>query len=914
MIDAPIESRRLIGRTAELAALHECRRELSRRRGRVVLVGGPAGIGKSRLLREFCRAIGGGRAPILIRTECIERGDATFEPIRNIVAGLTGGADAAFDEAVHDALERGTFFRSISSIVRSASEKRAIVICIEDIHWADPTTLEFLAFLATRIVTDRILIVATYRDDEIEATPASPVAAALARLFRASTVERIALRPLDEKEMLVLVDSALSIRERPPESAVRRVVARAEGNPFYAEELLETLLDGGGSDDLPHSIEGMVLERFAALDEDERRVVQYGAVLGYRFDPDLLREILPIEEGTLARALRHACERNLVVEEPGAQLRFRFRHALTHEAIAGRMLEFEARPLHARVAQLLESLPETSRRPGEIAYHWWKAKDPARAVGANEAAGDAAMSVHAYGDAVTLYERALALASEREDRTRLYSRAGTAESVQGHQLGAIAYFEQALTLELEAKRFSNAAQLVRRIAGRLVYAGEEGKARARLETFLRSYRSELTKVDSLLVEGWPILIDLGGGGVRAWRERLLNSDASSHASGKEVWELLLLEINAHASVGDHNAWNDSVERMRPYMENGGAFERALSMMAVALTAAHDGTDAARAAQTLEDVHAYCERSGLESLRKYISTCDAFHRYLHGDVQGARTAAHLGLFDPDDTNQRTNLAVIGPLVGLDLEDAELIALAADETLSAAIRRDGCLNSTALAAAGIAGRLRSLGRDAEAADICERAVEHIETLFGAQFVLPIAARCISTTRARERIEDLLESVEDGDRSGRATRGFVRAIFAHRDGRADARDQAMAAAQEYGALGWSLLQAQALELAGEISMAAEIYMRCGSLHAARRLKRGRAGVAFGQHTLSQIPALSPREREVAAAVAAGLGNLEIAERLGLSVKTVEKHLARIYARLGLRSRAQLGAFIGNELRERA
>jgi DNA-binding NarL/FixJ family response regulator len=913
MIDPPIESRRFIGRTAELAALHECRRELSRRRGRVVLVGGPAGIGKSRLLREFCRTIGGGRAPVLVRTECIERGDATFEPIRTIVAGLTGGADAAFDEAVHDALERGTFFRSIARIVRTASEKRAIVICIEDIHWADPTTLEFLAFLGARIATDRILIVATYRDDEIEASPASPVASALARLFRVSTAERIALRPLDEKEMLVLVDSALSARERPSDSAVRRVVARAEGNPFYAEELLENLLDGGPSENLPHSIEGMVLERFAALREDERTIVQHGAVLGYRFDPDLLRAILPIEETALARALQHACERNLIIEEPDAQLRFRFRHALTHEAIAGRMLEFEARPLHARVAQLLESLPEASRRPGEIAYHWWKAKDPGRAVAANEAAGDAAMSVHAYGDAVTLYERALALASERENLTRLLSRAGMAESVQGHQLSAIAYFEQALTLELEAKHFSNAAQLVRRIAGRLVYAGEEGKARARLGSFLQSYRSELTEVDALLVEGWPILIDLGGGGVRSWRARLLQSGASSYASGKEAWELLLLEVNAHASVGNLAAWHDAIERMRPYMESGGAFERALSMMAVALTAAHDGSDAVLAAQSLEDVHAFCERSGLESLRRYVATCDAFHRYLHGDVQGARKAVQLGLSDPDDTNQRTNLAVIGPLVGLDLDDGELIALAADPSLAAAIVRDGCLNSTALTAAGIASRLRSLGRDAEAAEICERAVEHVETLFGAQFFLPIAARCVSTSRARERIEALMETVADGDRSGRATCTMVRAIFSHRDGRSDARRLAIAAAVEYASLDWPLLHAQALELAGDVSNASEIYLRCGSLHAARRLTRTRVTGAFGTAALP-LPALTPREHEVAAAVAAGFGNLEIAERLGLSVKTVEKHLARIYARLGLRSRAQLGAFVGNELRERA
>jgi len=912
MSDAPLGSRPFIGRTAELASLHGFRRDLARRQGRVVLVGGPAGIGKSRLLAEFCGAIGGGRAPILVRTECIERGGLTFEPVRGIVAGVAGAA--ILDEVAQDALERGTFFRSIERILDTAARKRSVVICIEDLHWADPATLEFLAFLAPRIVSERILVVATYRDDEVEAQPASAAAAALARIARAPATRRVALRPFDETEMLALVDSAVSALKRPAAKTLRRVIARAEGNPFYAEELLKGLLAGAPPAALPQSIEAVVLERVATLDEQARSILQNAAILGYRFDPELLRAILPVDDATLLRALRDARELNLVVEEAQMQLRFRFRHALTHEAIARRMLEFEARPLHARVALLLESLPEASRRLGEIAYHWWKAMDRERALAASEAAGDAAMNLHAYGDAGTFYERALGLAGERDEQSRLCARAAMAASVQGDQTGAIDFYERALELELESERFHNAGDLVRRIAGRLVYAGREAEARARLEAFLRAHRAQLAEVEALLVEGWPILIDLGGGGVRVWRERLMRTDAPASAGREDAWGLLLLEVNAHAAVGDVAAWRDSLERLRPFTLAGSAIDRAFSLLACAITAAYDGADGAFARASLKETHEFCERSGLESVQKYVYACDAFDRYLHGDVRGAQGAAHLALADPDDVNQRTNMMVVGSLIGFDRDDDDLIALASDDALLHALERDDFSNSTALSAAGVARRLRALGRDLEAAQILERAVERLETLFAAQFLLPIAARYVSTARARERIEELLGTLHHDDVSGHATRAMVRAVFAARDRVPECSALAFCAAEGYAALDWPLLQAQALELGGDAAGARELYMRCVSLRQVRRLTRNAAGEALGADVLPVLPALSNRERQVATYVAAGLGNIEIASRLDLSVKTVETHLSRIYARLGLRSRAQLASYMTNEARAEA
>jgi DNA-binding NarL/FixJ family response regulator len=569
--------------------------------------------------------------------------------------------------------------------------------------------------------------------------------------------------------------------------------------------------------------------------------------------------------------------------------------------------------LHARIALLLESLPERPSRLGEIAYHWWKARNRECAVAANEAAGDAAMNLHAYGDAATFYERALALAADPEVQSRLCARAGGAASVQGDQPGAIGFYERALALELEAKRFWSASEIVRRIAGRLVYAGRDAEARARLEAFLRAYRAQLSDVDALLVEGWPMLIDLGGGGVRAWRERLVRSGARAAEGSKDAWGLLLLEVNANAALGDVAAWRASLDRLRPFALTGSAADRAFSLLAFGLSAAYDGSDAAFARLSLRETHEFCERNGLESFQKYVYACDAFDRYLHGDVRGAQGAAHLALADPDDANQRTNMAVVGPLIGRECDDADLLALANDDALLGALEREDCPNSTALAAAGVALRFRALARDDEAARVLERALEALQTLFGAQLLLPLAARFVTTSRARERIEELCDALYDDDRSGQATCAMVRAVFAARDRAPERVDLAQRAAQWYAALDWPLLQAQALELGGDSAAARELYMRCGSPRQVRRLTRGDTTVPAAD-ALPALPALSLRERQVAAAVAAGLGNVEIAARLGVSVKTIESHLSRIYARLGLRSRVHLATYMANEARVKA
>jgi DNA-binding CsgD family transcriptional regulator len=906
MIVPPLGSRSFLGRDGELAVLHARRRELAQRRGSVVLIDGPAGIGKSRLLAEFCRTMSGGRAPVLVRSECLQFGALPFGPIREIVNALVANGTAELDAVAENALERGALFHSIERLIRTASRKRAIVACIEDLHWADPATLDFMAHLAAHIATDRVAIFATYRDEEIALRPEA--AEAIARVTRASTTHRVSLRALDAATMTELLDCAAADRPKLARKVVREIVSRAEGNPFFAEELLKGTIDARSSEELPLSIKAIVLGRFAALSAADRKVLSHAAVLGYRFDPDLLGAIFPPKGVTVEAALRHGVRQHLIVEEPGMQLRFRFRHALTHEAIGHEMLEYETRPLHARVAERLESLPDAQGRIGEIAYHWWKANDP-RAVAANEAAAEAAIALHAYADAERFYGRALGLAADPDAQSRLSTRAAFAASLQGDQELSLSYYERALNIDLAAKRFDEAGRIVRRIAGRLVYAGREADARARLQSFLLEYGALLSEVDALLVEGWPLLVELGGGGVRTWRERLMRSEAAAAAKGQPEWELLLLEVHAHADVGEVAAWHDAIERLRARSESMGPAERAWSLMMIGLTAAYMGVDEAYARAALNETHAYCEQKGLLSMRKYVAACDAFERYLHGDIRGAQAASQVALEGSSDLNQRANMAVVGPFIGLDVDDAGLIALAMDDELVALLRAGITSHSLALAAGGVAANFLALGRADEASTLLEEAVIALETTFGAQFVLPLAARHVDLPRARDAMEALLSLVAADDEAGLATRAMVEAIFAARDRATGYEALAAIAIERYANLKWPLLQAAALELTGETAAARRIYMRSGSLRHARRLTRGsqhedRAADESGARVM-----LTAREREIAASVAAGFGNTQIATRLGLSVKTVESHLSRIYARLGFRSRAQLAAYIANE-----
>jgi predicted ATPase len=366
-----------------------------------VLIAGEAGIGKTRLLSHFLRRTGEGRARRLATAECLEHAPQALGPIRSLLRSLgvsaTGQApDVASalaqlapneDVARLPVLEKSELFGALAAVLRSLADDRATILSIEDVHWADAATLEFLAFLAPRIAGSRLLIVATYRSDEVEANEA--LRSSLARMTRESTVRRIDLRALGPSDFRALLAGALDGHAPVTAATLREIEVRAEGNPFFGEELLKSAIERGeGSQQsgIPLSIRTSILERLAVLTDEERRVIARAAVLGVRFSPSLLARSLDLDIEEIIPTLRRARDLNIIVEDDADPPRFHFRHALTRQTVYDGLLRTEARRLHQRIVETLEA-DDNGAELEELAYHAFEARDRARTLLYNERAG-----------------------------------------------------------------------------------------------------------------------------------------------------------------------------------------------------------------------------------------------------------------------------------------------------------------------------------------------------------------------------------------------------------------------------------------------------------------------------------------------------------------------------------------------
>ena len=215
-------------------------------------------------------------------------------------------------------------------------------------------------------------------------------------LAREPIVRRVQLPALAGEELRALIAGALDGQPSLAAKTLRDVEARCEGNPFFTEELLKNAVehrDAREAPGLPLSIRTAIVERLAGLSEEDRAIVDRAAVLGQRFDPGILARTLGSSVPDVLPALRRAHKLNILVEDDGEHVQFRFRHALMRQAIYEEMLRVDARQLHAQTLATLESLDEPQRALEALAYHAWEAHDSAKALRYNQAAGEAALAV-----------------------------------------------------------------------------------------------------------------------------------------------------------------------------------------------------------------------------------------------------------------------------------------------------------------------------------------------------------------------------------------------------------------------------------------------------------------------------------------------------------------------------------------
>ncbi|HJW22266.1 MAG TPA: AAA family ATPase, partial [Candidatus Limnocylindrales bacterium] len=418
----------LVGRAAELRALEEAIADRGARP--VILLGGEAGVGKTRLVAELAASVMGAGTATAIGA-CVHLG-ADALPFAPFVDGLGRYVEALGDRAPEIAgpgraelgllipelggdtdpvssngdsgPSRGRLYEAVRRLLDRAPEP--LVLVIEDIHWADQSSLELLAYLASRLREGRAALVATFRTDELHRR--HPLVPVLAELERGGRSVRIDLERLTQDQVVEMVRA---VEGNVADERLAAIGARSDGNPFLVEELLSVL--GGPAAALPSTLRDVLFARLGALSEPARRVLGILAMLGRPADIRLLQAALdPVLD--LDAAIREAVDRAVLVVDAETG-RLAFRHALIGEAVSDDLLPGERIRIHATLARILAADPSLASATragaaGEIAHHLLEARDLPAALRASVAAGQAAAAARAYPEARGHFERAVELA------------------------------------------------------------------------------------------------------------------------------------------------------------------------------------------------------------------------------------------------------------------------------------------------------------------------------------------------------------------------------------------------------------------------------------------------------------------------------------------------------------------------
>lgn len=427
----------LFGRADELAHLELVVAEADAGRGRLVLVGGEPGIGKTRLVEE---ALARGQVATVLWGRCLEDDAAPpFWPWVQIVRALPGLLDdderervvrpvAAelsrlvpelkedFDDVEPPPLydpetDRFRLYDAVARVLRDAGATRLVAVVLDDLQWADAPSLRLLRFLADGIDRSRLVVLGTYRDTEVDA--GHPLADLTAALAADRVLDRIQLRGLAPDELAAVVGAELGAD--PDEATIERLAARTAGNPFFLHELLRAhhaLGEAGDFDALPTSVGEVIRRRIGALPGDPGEVLAMAAILGREFTLRVVVALAERGDDEVLDALEAAMAAGLVVEVPERVGRFRFTHDLVREALLAPVSATRRARLHARAAHAYEELggPDPTRLLAELAFHWCAAGevgDPKRAVQTATDAASRALAGLAFEDAADLARRAL---------------------------------------------------------------------------------------------------------------------------------------------------------------------------------------------------------------------------------------------------------------------------------------------------------------------------------------------------------------------------------------------------------------------------------------------------------------------------------------------------------------------------
>jgi DNA-binding CsgD family transcriptional regulator len=890
----------MVGRDEQLAHALSLFPTVENRAGGALLVSGEPGIGKTRFVDELRTRFAetGGR---VAASGCLEFIGGPLAAIEDIFYQLEIAEALGSPETTpHAALVR--------SLLGAATAQPTMIV-LEDLHWADLATIDFVRFLVERIGDSTLLVVCTYRARSYADGTALTIA--LSRLARTRFVERLELNALSKRATRRLLAAVGGSGPALDLNLLDAICELSEGNPLYAEELLDQAVRAGRGKALtiPFSLGEIILERFRAFTGEERAVLAQAAVLGKGFDVAMLAAISerPVEQ--VREVVRAARDAGLLVENaPRGTLAFR--HALIRESLYESLLSSEARQLHRRSAEHLEANNVGHADLAELAYHWWATGEASKAAELNERAGDRAMRTFAPNDAARFYGRALDFAPlQSETRLRILHSLGSAYALGGFPERARIAFEEAFALAGE-QHGSMRAELALRIADQCSNQPAIGRAATWFEVGLAAAQAHSDRDTA-----YRALCGLVTDAAQHCDFRAFDAFvAKAERSGGE--RRSTLHVRYLTARGTMEVMRGELQSARHWYDEAIRFGDAsgeLLAMIIARGNAAEGlvrfglTDeatslAAAAAEALRPTELIAPLAFMLAVQARVAAAG-------GDLVAARRLVFeatdmlgVGVEMPRLT---LNLAIPAILVGVRGLVPELVReFARNEILEMAFASE----DTALignTSAAFVEFLAAEGREDEACALVARALNALPTIAAAPSLAVLAAmygRREDAARASELLERW--SAPLGNTIGRTYDDLVDGLTMRRYRSGPARAAGERAAQGFRSSGLRYLEAQALELAGDVAAARDVYRQTGALRDVERLAEGT------RIPKRAVSALSEREKQITRLVAEGKHNREIASELDISARTVETHLTSIYGKLGISSRVELALFAEDKI----
>ncbi len=976
----------LIGRSAQMEVLQTQIHQARAGRGQVVLLAGEAGIGKSRLVAET-RGLAEAAGFAVLRGNCFEPDRVLpYAPLLDLLRQRWAGLPVAeisadlgtavylttlfpewlnvlperpFSPPSEPEQERHRLIQTFATYFSHLATRQPLLLIVEDLHWCDEATLETLLTLTRRLATQPVFLLFTYRQDEAVAE----LATFLTILQRERLATALQLSPLTMTEASSFI--AATLRQPVDDNLLRPLYAVSEGNPFFIEELLQTLNKAVDRNEqgipkqytltelrLPRSVQVAVQRRLSQVSPAARKMLTIAAVAGRRFDFHLLQALTGYDETTLTQLLKELIQAQLVVEET-ADL-FSFRHALTQQAVTADLLKREQRQLHQLIAETIEKLSAQTADPPfvDLAAHFFAAESWQNALTYAHQAGKQAQSLYAPRAAIEQFSRAL----EAAHRLGLHPPPDIARA-RGHMYELLGSFELAQADYLQAYEAARATHHHQEAWQSLLALGWlwTGRDYAQAGEYLQQAVDQARQIEDPVtlartlnrVGNWHVHAEQPQKGIQYHLEALTIFETLPDRAD-EAATLDLLAI-AHFMGGDLLAGEKFYERailLYRALKNAQGLSTTLAPFATrGANFMHDtmvqsAVSLADCVQELEEAVSLAQqidwRPGEAQAWMYMGLSlgprGAYAQALHALENGLRVASEIEHHVWMTGNHFTRCAVLRDLLVLPqarqhgemaFEMAQQIGSRFLISSSAAFLALTCISQ------GELGRAQTILQQAAGGELPMQTLAQ-RLLWRARVELALAQQ--GYEEALRTVTALIESAVRPQK----TAVIPRLWYLQGQALVGIGRLAEAEAVWQAALSQSAAQGTLPMLWRIHAALSRLYQTTGQREKARTATQAAEEIinqlaanvsdvslrhTFLQQTQIYLPHLSPptanqtakyafagltrREREIAALVAVGKSNRAIADDLTLSERTVAKHVENILSKLYFTSRAQIAAW---------